>query len=133
MNITDIQEGKTFYQIRITRDGTIYQLDKVNINAIININAIRGNIESVFQIIYTIPNSDIISYKNQYQRLYVEESNSPYFIRMGGEQYLTLPNKQALMKAVKAQLMTTYTPNMRLFPIISHNYKESIRIIKQLH
>lgn len=127
MKITDIQEGKTFYQIRITRGGTIYQLDKVNINAI------RGNIESVFQIIYTIPNSDFISYKNQYQRLYVEESNSPYFIRMGGEQYLTLPNKQALMKAVKAQLMTTYTPNMRLFPIISHNYKESMKRIKQLH
>ena len=127
MKITDIQEGKTFYQIRITRGGTIYQLDKVNINAI------RGNIESVFQIIYTIPNSDFISYKNQYQRLYVEESNSPYFIRMGGEQYLTLPNKQALMKAVKAQLMTTYTPNMRLFPIILHNYKESMKRIKQLH
>lgn len=127
MKITDIQEGKTFYQIRITRGGTIYQLDKVNINAI------RGNIESVFQIIYTIPNSDFISYKNQYQRLYVEESNSPYFIRMGGEQYLTLPNKTALMKAVKAQLMTTYTPNMRLFPIISHNYKESMKRIKQLH
>lgn len=127
MKITDIQEGKTFYQIRITRGGTIYQLDKVNINAI------RGNIESVFQIIYTIPNSDFISYKNQYQILYVEESNSPYFIRMGGEQYLTLPNKQALMKAVKAQLMTTYTPNMRLFPIISHNYKESMKRIKQLH
>lgn len=127
MKITNIQEGKTFYQIRITRGGTIYQLDKVNINAI------RGNIESVFQIIYTIPNSDFISYKNQYQRLYVEESNSPYFIRMGGEQYLTLPNKQALMKAVKAQLMTTYTPNMRLFPIISHNYKESMKRIKQLH
>lgn len=127
MKITDIQEGKTFYQIRITRGGTIYQLDKVNINAI------RGNIESVFQIIYTIPNSDFISYKNQYQRLYVEEFNSPYFIRMGGEQYLTLPNKQALMKAVKAQLMTTYTPNMRLFPIISHNYKESMKRIKQLH
>lgn len=127
MNITDIQEGKTFYQIRITRGGTIYHLDKVNINAI------RGNIEAVFQIIYTIPNSDIISYKNQYQRLYVEESNSPYFIRMGGEQYLTLPNKQALMKAVKAQLMTTYAPNMRLYPILSCNYKKSMKRIKQLH
>lgn len=127
MNIMDIQEGKTFYQIRITRAGQIYELNKINIDAI------RGNIECIFQIKYTIPNSDFISYQSLYERLYVEESNSPYFIKMGDEEYLTLPNKQALMKAVRTQMMTTYAPNMRLHPILSYNYKDSMRKIKQLH
>lgn len=122
----DIQKGKTFYHIRITRSGQIYELNKVNINAI------RGNIECIFQIIYNIHNSDFIPYKIIYERWYVEESNSPYFIKMGGEEYLTLPNKQALMKAVRTQMMT-HAPNIRLYTKPLYNYKQSMKIIKQLH
>lgn len=125
MNIMDIQKGKTFYHIRITKDGEIYELNKVNINAI------WGNIKTVFQIRYTLPNTGFISYTSTYDRLYVEESNSPYFIKMGGEQYLTLPNKQALMKAVRTQIMT-YAPNIKLYIKPLYNYKEAMRIIKNL-
>jgi hypothetical protein len=126
MNIMDIQEGKTFYQIRITKAGQIYELNKVNIDGI------RGNIEAIFQIRYTIPNSYFISYKIIYERLYVEESNSPYFIKMGGEEYLTLPNKQALMKAVRAQIMR-HSFYQQLKPINKLHYKNAMRLIKQLH
>jgi len=125
MNITDIQKGKTFYQIRITTAGQIYELNEVNINAI------RGNIECILQINYSIHNSDF-SCTSLYERLYVEESNSPYFIKMGGEEYLTLPNKQALMKAVRAQIMR-HSFYQQLKPINKLNYKNAMRLIKQLH
>jgi hypothetical protein len=127
MKVIDIKEGKTFYHVRITRAGNIYELNKVNINTI------RGNIECIFQIIYTTLDPEFISYTCLYERRYVEESNSSYFIKVSGEEYLTLPNKQALMKAVRAQMMTTYAPNMRLYPKLSCNYKESMKRIKQLH
>lgn len=88
----DIKEGKTFYHLRITITGGIYELNKVNIDFI------RENIEGIFQIRYAKPIS-FFSYTCIYKKLYIEESNSPYFIKMGAEKYLTLPNKQALMKA----------------------------------
>ncbi len=125
MDIKDIKEGKTFYRLRITSAGQIYELNMVNINAI------RGNIECIFQINYSIHNSDF-SYTSLYERLYVEESNSPYFIKVGDEEYLTLPNKQALMKAVKAQITrySTY-PQSKLRTVI--NYRNSMKRIKQLY
>lgn len=127
MNIMDIQEGKTFYQIRISRAGNIYEVNKVNIDAI------SGNIECIFQIRYAIHNPDYISlsYTSLYDRLYVEESNSPYFIKVHDEEYLTLPNKQALMKAVRAQVTrySTY-PHSKLRTVA--NYRNSMRLIKQL-
>ena len=126
MNIMDIQKGKTFYQMRITKTGQIYEISKVNIDTIM------GNIESIFQIRYIISNSDFISYISLYDRLYVEESNSPYFIKMGGEEYLTLPNKQALMKAVRAQIMR-HSFYQQLKPKNKLNYKNAMRLIKQLH
>ena len=126
MDIKDIKEGKTFYQIRITRAGQIYGLNKINIDSIM------GNIERIFQIRYTIPNSDFFSCTSLYERLYVEESNSPYFIKMGGEEYLTLPNKQALMKAVRAQIMG-HPFYQQLKPINKLNYINAMRLIKQLH
>ena len=51
---------------------------------------------------------------------------------MGAEEYLTLPNKQALMKAVRAQITrySTY-PHLKLRTVV--NYRNSIRRIKQLH
>ena len=122
----DIKEGKTFYQLRITSSGQIYELNKINIDAI------RGNIECIFQIRYTIPNSDFISYTRLYERLYVEESNSSYFIKMGDEEYLTLPNKQALMKAVRAQV-TRYSTYPQSKPRTVINYRDSMKRIKQLH
>lgn len=126
MNIMDIQKGKTFYRLRITSAGQIYELNKVNIDAIM------GNIECIFQIRYSIPNSDFISYTSRYERWYVEESNSPYFIKVGGEEYLTLPNKQALMKAVRAQIMGhSFYPQLK--PINKVHYKNAMRLIKQLH
>ena len=125
MNIMDIQEGKTFYQIRITRAWQIYELNKINIDTI------KGNIECIFQINYSIHNSDF-SYTSLYERLYVEESNSPYFIKMGDEEYLTLPNKQALMKAVKTQIMEhSFYPQLK--QINKLHYKNAMRLIKQLH
>lgn len=127
MNIKDIKEGKTFYHLRITRGGQIYKLNKVNIDSIM------GNIKCVFQIRYTIHNSDA-SYKTIYKKLYVEESNSPYFIKMGIEEYITLPNKQALMKAIKAQIMRhSFLFYPQLGPIAKFNYKSAMRLIKQLH
>jgi hypothetical protein len=126
MNIMDIQKGKTFYHIRITRSGQIYELNEVNIDAI------RGNIECIFQIKYTLLNSYFIPYKIIYERLYIEESNSPYFIKMGGEEYLTLPNKQALMKAVRAQV-TRYSTYPQSKPRTVINYRDSMKRIKQLH
>ena len=126
MNIMDIQEGNTFYHLRITRAGQIYELNKVNIDSIM------GNIESIFQIRYTIPNYDFISYTSRYERLYVKESNSPYFIKVGGEEYFTLPNKQALMKAVRAQIMG-YSFYPQLKQITQLHYKNAMRLIKQLH
>lgn len=122
----DIQEGKTFYQMRITRAGNIYEVNKVNIDTIM------GNIEGIFQIRYTIHNLDCISlsYTCLYDRLYVEESNSPYFIKVDDEEYLTLPNKQALMKAVRAQI-TRYSTYPQSKPIIVINYRDSMRLIKQ--
>ena len=127
MNIIDIKEGKTFYQIRITKAGQIYELNKVNIDAI------RGNIERNLQIRYTIlPNSYFIPYTCRYEKLYVEESNSPYFIKVGEEEYLTLPNKQALMKAVRAQIMR-HSFYQQLKPINKLHYKNAMRLIKQLH
>lgn len=125
MDIKDIKEGKTFYRLRITSAGQIYELNMVNINAI------RGNIECIFQINYSIHNSDF-SYTSLYERLYVEESNSPYFIKVGGEEYLTLPNKQALMKAVRAQIME-HSFYQQLKPINKLHYKNAMRLIKQLH
>lgn len=124
MKAIDIKEGKTFYHLRITSAGQIYELNKIKIDTIS-----RRNIEGIFQIRYTIPNS---VYTSRDERLYVEESNSPYFVKIGGEKYLTLPNKQALMKAVRTQMMN-YAPNIRLYTELPYNYKESIRIIKQLH
>lgn len=125
MDIKDIKEGKTFYRLRITSAGQIYELNMVNINAI------RGNIECIFQINYSIHNSDF-SYTSLYERLYVEESNSPYFIKVGGEEYLTLPNKQALMKAVRAQI-TRYSTHPQSKPKTVINYRDSMKRIKQLH
>lgn len=128
MNIMDIQEGKTFYQLRISRAGNIYYLNKVNVDAI------RGNIECIFQIKYTIPNSAFTPYKTIYEKMYIEESSSPYFIKMGSEEYLTLPNKQALMKAVRAQIMEhsfSFYPQLKL--ITNLYYKAAMRKIKQLH
>lgn len=112
MDIKDIKEGKTFYRLRITSAGQIYELNMVNINAI------RGNIECIFQINYSIHNSDF-SYTSLYERLYVEE-------------YLTLPNKQALMKAVRAQIMG-HSFYQQLKPINKLHYINAMRLIKQLH
>jgi len=126
MDIKDIKEGKTFYHLRITRGGQIYEINEVNIDAI------RGNIECIFQIKYTLLNSYFIPYKIIYDRLYIEESSSPYFIKMGGEEYLTLPNKQALMKAVRAQIMG-HSFYQQLKPINKLHYKNAMRLIKQLH
>ena len=123
MDIKDIKEGKTFYRLRITSAGQIYELNKVTVDAI------RGNLQVIFQIKYIIPNSDFISYPHRYNRLYVEESSSPYFIKMGGEEYLTLPNKQALMKAVRTQMMRY----ARLYTKPLYNYKQSMKIIKSLY
>ena len=64
--------------------------------------------------------------------MYVEESNSPYFIKVGGEEYLTLPNKQALMKAVRAQV-TRYSTYPQSKPRTVINYRDSMKRIKQLH
>lgn len=126
MDIKDIKEGKTFYHLRITRGGQIYEINEVNIDAI------RGNIECIFQIKYTLLNSYFIPYKIIYERLYIEESSSPYFIKMGGEEYLTLPNKQALMKAVRAQV-TRYSTYPQSKPRTVINYRDSMKRIKQLH
>ena len=125
MDIKDIKEGKTFYQVRITINGDIYELNKVNIDFI------RENIGGIFQIRYAKPIS-FFSYTCIYKKPYIEESNSPYFIKMGAEEYLTLPNKQALMKAVRAQITrySTY-PHLKLRTVV--NYRNSIRRIKQLH
>jgi len=124
MKIIDIKKGKTFYHLRITRSGQIYGLNEVKIDAI------RGNTDVIFQIIYSMKST--IEYTHIYQNLFVEESDSPYFIKMGSEEYLTLPNKQALMKAVRTQTMT-YMPNIRLYTKPSYYYKESMKRIKQLH
>lgn len=126
MDIKDIKEGKTFYHLRITRGGQIYEINEVNIDAI------RGNIECILQIKYTLLNSYFIPYKIIYERLYIEESSSPYFIKMGGEEYLTLPNKQALMKAVRAQV-TRYSTYPQSKPRTVINYRDSMKRIKQLH
>ena len=115
----DIKEGKTFYYLRITSTGQIYELNKVTVDAII------GNIQVIFQIRYSVHNS-AISYTTLYK------SNSPYFIKMGAEEYLTLPNKQALMKAVRAQV-TRYSTYPQSKPIIVINYRDSMKRIKQLH
>ena len=125
MDIKDIKEEKTFYHLRITLAGQIYELNKVTVDAI------RGNLQVIFQIRYFVHNS-AISYTTLYDRRYVEESNSPYFIKVGGEEYLTLPNKQALMKAVRAQI-TRYSiyPQLKLRTVI--NYRDSMKKIKQLH
>lgn len=125
MDIKDIKEGKTFYQVRITITGGIYELNKVNIDFIME------DIEGIFRIRYAKPIS-FFSYTCIYKKLYIEESNSPYFIKMGAEEYLTLPNKQALMKAVRAQITrySTY-PQLKLRTVV--NYRNSIRRIKQLH
>lgn len=129
----DIQEGKTFYQMRITRAGQIYELNKVNIIANDKkMMPLGNNIVCIFQIRYTLPNSDITPYICTYDRLCVEESNSPYFIKMGNEEYLTLPNKQALMKAVRAQIIG-HSFYQQLKPINKLNYKNAMRLIKQLH
>jgi hypothetical protein len=126
MKVIDIKEGKTFYHVRITRAGNIYELNKVNINTI------RGNIECIFQIIYTTLELEFISYTCLYERRYVEESNSSYFIKVSREEYLTLPNKQALMKAVKTQMMTN-TPSVQYFTKTSSFYKNAMIKIKSLH
>ena len=69
-----------------------------------------------------------------YQNLFVDESDSPYFIKMGSEEYLTLPNKQALMKAVRAQIMEhSFLFYPQLKPITNLYYKAAMRKIKQLH
>jgi hypothetical protein len=135
MKVIDIKEGKTFYQMRISRTGKIYGLNKVNIDAI------RGNIEGIFQMKYSIPNSHFISYTTIYERRNVKESNSPYFIKLGGEEYITLPNKQALMKAVKAQITkySTYpffcagTNHFQSKLRTAAYYRDSMKKIKQLH
>lgn len=121
----DIKEGKTFYHLRITSTGQIYELNKVTVDAII------GNIQVIFQIRYSVHNSSI-SYTLLYKCLYITISNSPYFIKMGAEEYLTLPNKQALMKAVRAQV-TRYSTYPQLKPITVINYRDSMKRIKQLH
>jgi hypothetical protein len=127
MNIMNIQEGKIFYQIRMTRTGRIYKLNKVNIDAI------KGNIKGIFQIKYTKLNSDFIPYTCLYDRLYVEKSNSPYFIKMGEEEYLTLPNKQALAKAVRAQVTKyLFSFNPKIKSKTNLCYKAAMRKIKQL-
>ena len=125
MKVIDIKEGKTFYHLRITRAGQIYGINEVTVEAIC------GNTDVIFQIIYLMKKSSL-PYTLIYQNLSVEESDSPYFIKMGSEEYLTLPNKQALMKAVKTQMMK-YTPNIRLHTELPYNYKESMKRIKQLH
>lgn len=125
MKVIDIKEGKTFYHLRITRAGQIYGINEVIVEAIC------GNTDVIFQIIYSMKKS-AIAYTLIYQNLSIEESDSPYFIKMGSEEYLTLPNKQALMKAVRTQMMK-YTPNIRLYTELPHNYKESMKRIKQLH
>ena len=121
----DIKEGKTFYHLRITSTGQIYELNKVTVDSII------GNIQVIFQIRYSVHNS-AISYTALYKCLYITISNSPYFIKMGAEEYLTLPNKQALMKAVRAQV-TRYSTYPQLKPITVINYRDSMKRIKQLH
>jgi hypothetical protein len=125
MNIMDIKEGKTFYHLRITSSGQIYELNKVTVDAI------RGNIQVIFQIRYSVHNS-AISYTTLYECLYITISNSPYFIKMGAEEYLTLPNKQALMKAVRAQV-TRYSTYPQSKPRTVINYRDSMKRIKQLH
>ena len=51
---------------------------------------------------------------------------------MGDEEYLTLPNKQALMKAVKTQIMEhSFYPQLK--QINKLHYKNAMRLIKQLH
>lgn len=126
MKVIDIKEGKTFYYVRITRNGNIYELNKVRINTI------KGNIECIFQIIYTTLDPEFISYTCLYERRYVEESNSSYFIKVSGEEYLTLPNKQALMKAVRTQIIG-HSFYQQLKPINKLNYKNAMKRIKQLH
>ena len=125
MKVIDIKEGKTFYHLRITRAGQIYGINEVTVEAIC------GKTEVIIQIIYLMKKSSL-PYTLIYQNLSIEESDSPYFIKMGSEEYLTLPNKQALMKAVRTQMMK-YTPNIRLYTELSYNYKESMKRIKQLH
>lgn len=125
MKVIDIKEGKTFYHLRITRAGQIYGINEVTVEAIC------GNTDVIFQIIYSMKKSSL-PYTLIYQNLSIEESDSPYFIKMGSEEYLTLPNKQALMKAVRTQMMK-YTPNIRLYTELPYNYKESMKRIKQLH
>jgi hypothetical protein len=51
---------------------------------------------------------------------------------MGAEEYLTLPNKQALMKAVRAQV-TRYSTYPQSKPRTVINYRDSMKRIKQLH
>lgn len=125
MKVIDIKEGKTFYHVRITRAGQIYSINEVIVESIC------GNTDVIFQIIYSMKKS-AIAYTLIYQNLSIEESDSPYFIKMGPEEYLTLPNKQALMKAVRTQMMK-YIPNIRLHTELSYSYKESMKRIKQLH
>ena len=125
MSIKDIKEGKIFYHLRITSDGQIYELNKVTVDAI------RGNLQVIFQIRYSVHNS-AISYTTLYECLYVIASISPYFIKMGAEEYLTLPNKQALMKAVRAQI-TRYSTYPQSKPRTVANYRNSMKKIKQLH
>lgn len=125
MDIKDIKEGKTFYHLRITSQGQIYELNKVTVDAI------RGNLQGIFQIRYSVHNSTI-SYTTLYEYLYVTASNSPYFIKMGAEEYLTLPNKQALMKTVRAQIMR-YSTYPQSKPKTVINYMVSMKRIKQLH
>jgi hypothetical protein len=124
MKVIDIKEGKKFYHLRIARTGQIYALNEVTVGAIC------GNTDVIFQIIYLMKKSSL-PYTIIYQNLFVDESDSPYFIKMGSEEYLTLPNKQALMKAVRTQMMN-YAPNIRLYTELPYNYKESMKKIKQL-
>jgi hypothetical protein len=129
MKVIDIKEGKTFYHLRITRAGQIYGINEVTVEAIC------GNTDVIFQIIYSMKKSSLpytLIYTLIYQNLSVEESDSPYFIKMGPEEYLTLPNKQALMKAVKTQMMTN-TPSVQYFTKTSSFYKNAMIKIKSLH
>ena len=124
MKVIDIKEGKTFYHLRVTRAGQIYGINEVIIESVC------GNTDVIFQIIYLMKKSSL-PYTIIYQNLCVDESDSPYFIKMGSEEYLTLPNKQALMKAVRTQMMNYAPKGLYTKPL--YNYKESIRIIKQLY
>ena len=124
MKVIDIKEGKTFYHLRITRAGQIYGINEVIVENIC------GNIDVIFQITYSMKKSSL-TYTYVYQNLFVEESDSPYFIKMGLEEYLTLPNKQALMKAIRTQI-TKYSTYPQSKPKTVINYRDSMKRIKQL-